>query len=93
MSTQDYSNGLTNTALSITYYLTLCFILLCATPFILYFQPGLQWIFGYIVDTTVHTYFSAAQIYGTLHEWYNLWKELGQLEPRGQWCTQKNTNY
>ena len=80
-------------ALSITYYLTSCFIMLCVTPFILYFQPGLQQIFGYIADTTIHTYFSAAQIYRTLHEWYNLWKELVQLQPSGQRRTQKNINY
>ena len=93
MSTLDYSNGPVNTASSITSYLASCFILLCVTPFFLYFQPGLQQIFGYIVDTTIHTYFSTAQIYGTLHEWYNLWEELRQLQPSGQWHTQKNTNY
>ena len=81
------------TALPITYYLASCFILLCVTPFLLYFQPGLQWIFGYIVDTTIHTYFTAAQIFGTLHEWYNLWEELRQLQPSEQSCTEKNTNY
>ena len=93
MSTPDYSNGLANTPLPITYYLTSCFILLCATPFLLYFQPGLRWIFGYIADTTIRTYFSAAQIFGTLHEWYNLWEELRQLQPSEQQHTQKNTNY
>ena len=80
-------------ALSITYYLASCFILLCVTPFFLCFQTGIQRIFGYIVDTTIHTHFSAAQIFGTLHEWYNLWEELKQLQPSGQWCTQKNTNH
>ena len=27
--------------------------------------------------------FTAAQIFGTLHEWYNLWEELRQLQPSG----------
>ena len=45
------------------------------------------------MDTTICTYFSPAQIYRTLHEWYNLWKELARLQPSGQRCTQKNTNY
>ena len=45
------------------------------------------------MDTTIRTYFTAAQIFGTLHEWYNLWEELRQLQPSGQWHTQKNTNY
>ena len=93
MSTPDYSNGLANTALSITSYLTSCFILLCATPFFLCFQTGIRQIFGYIADTTIRTYFSAAQIFRTLHEWYNLWEELKQLQPSGQWHTQKNTNH
>ena len=48
---------------------------------------------GYIADITIHTYFTAAQIFGTLHEWYNLWEELRQLQPSGQRRTQKNTNY
>ena len=93
MSTPDYSNGPADMALPITYYLTSCFILLCVTPFLLYFQPGLPRIFEYIAHTTIRIYFSAAQIFGTLHEWYNLWEELRQLQPSGQQRTQKNTNY
>ena len=93
MSTLDYSNGPVNTALFITYYLTSCFILLCATPFFLHFKTGIRWIFGYIANTTIHTYFSTAQIFGTLHEWYNLWEELWQLQPSGQQSTQLNTNH
>ena len=46
-----------------------------------------------IADTTIHTYFTAAQIFRTLHEWYNLWEELRQLQPSGQQHTQENTNY
>ena len=37
--------------------------------------------------------FSTAQIFGTLHEWYNLWEELRQLQPSGQRHTQLNTNH
>ena len=93
MSTLDYSNGPANTALFITYYLALCFILLCVTSFFLHFQTGIQWIFGYIADTIICTYFSAAQIFRTLHEWYNLWEELWQLQPSGQLHTQLNPNH
>ena len=49
--------------------------------------------FWYIADTTKCTYFSTAHLFRTLHEWYNLWEELQQLQPSGQRHTQLNTNH
>ena len=63
------------------------------TPFFLRFTTEIRQIFGYIAGTTKCTYFSTAQIFGTLHEWYNLWEELQQLQPSGHRHTQLNTNH
>ena len=92
MSTPDFSNDPANTTSCIT-YLASCFILLCATPFFLHFKTDIQWIFRYTADTIKCTYVSTAQIFGILHQWYNLWHELRHLQPNGQQHTQLNTNH
>ena len=93
MSIPDFSNGPVNTASCITYYFTSCFILLCATPFFLCFKTDIQWIFGHMTDTIKCTYLSTVQIFRILHQWYNLWQELRQLQPNGQRHTQLNINH
>ena len=65
----------------ITHYLTLCFILLCVTPLFLHFKSKIQRTFVHIGDITKCTYFSTAQLFETLYEWYYLWKELRELHP------------
>ena len=42
-------------------------------------------------DTIKRVYFLTAQLFATLYEWYNLWKELRQLQPNGQQHTQLKT--
>ena len=76
----------------ITDYLTLCFILFCATPPFLSFKREIRWNFGHIGDITKCIYLSTAQLFETLYEWYNLWEELRQLQPYGQQYTQLNTD-
>ena len=68
----DYSNGLANTASVITYYLTSCFILLCAIPLFSHFKTEIQQISVCIGDTIKRVYFLTAQLFATLYEWYNL---------------------
>ena len=46
----------------------------------------------HIGDITKCIHFSTAQLFETLHEWYNLWKELQQLQPCGQQYTQLKTD-
>ena len=41
-----------------------------------------------IEDIIKQIYFSTAQLFETLYEWYNLWEELQQLQPCGQQYTQ-----
>ena len=45
-----------------------------------------------IGEITRCTYFSTARLFETLYEWYNLWKELQQLQPCRQQYTQLNTD-
>ena len=92
MSPPDYSNGPASTDLFFTHYLTSCFILLCATPLFLHFKSKIRWTFVHIGDITKHIYFSTAQLFATLYEWYNLWEELQQLQPCGQLYTQFKTD-
>ena len=44
-----------------------------------------------IGEPTRQVYFSTAQLFKTLYEWYNLWEELWQLQPNGQQHTQLKT--
>ena len=46
-----------------------------------------------MADTIKCTYLSTVQIFGILHQWYNLWQELRQLQPNGQQYTQLNTTH
>ena len=93
MSTLDSFNGLANTDLYISYYITSGFILLCVTPFFLCFKTDIQWIFGHMVDTIKYTYLSTTQIFKILHQWYTLWQELRQLQSNGQQHTHLDTNH
>ena len=62
------------------------------TPLFLCFKTEIRWIFVCIGDTTKRIYFSTAQLFETLYEWYNLWEELWQLQPCGQQHTQLKTD-
>ena len=61
------------------------------TPLLLHFKTEIRWIFVCIGDTTKRIYFSTAQLFETLYEWYNLWEEIQQLQPCGQQHTQLKT--
>ena len=46
----------------------------------------------HIGDITKRIYFSTAQLFETMYEWYNLWEELRQLQPCRQQYTQLKTD-
>ena len=62
------------------------------TPLFLHFKSKIQWIFVNIGEITKRIYFSTVQLFETLHEWYNLWEELRQLQPCEQQHTQLKTD-
>ena len=93
MSTPDSFNSPANKDFSITYYIASGFVLLCVTPFLLWFTTNIQQTFGHTVDTIRWTYLSITQVFGTLYQWYTLWQELRQLQPTGQWHMNGNTDH
>ena len=93
MSTPDSFNGLANKDFGITYYIASGFVLLCVTPFLLWFTTNIQRIFGHVVDTIRCIYLSTTQVFRTLYQWYTLWRELRQLQPTGQQHTNRNPDH
>ena len=63
-----------------------------ATPLFLHFKSEIRLTFVRIGDITKCIYFSTAQLFETLYEWYNLWEELRQLQPCRQQYTQLKTD-
>ena len=84
MSTLDSFDGLANRDFSITYYIVSGFVLLCITPFLLRFTAIIQQIFGHTADVIEHIYLVTTHVFGTLYQWYALWKETKQLHLTGQ---------
>ena len=93
MSTPDSFDGPANKDFGITYYIASGFVLLCITPFLLWFTTNIQWIFGHVADNITRTYLSITQVFRTLYQWYTLWWELRQIQPIGQWHTNGNTDH
>ena len=84
MSTPDSFDGPANEYFSITFYIILGFVLLCITPLLLWFTTNIQQIFGHVADALRHMYLETTQVFGTLYQWYTLWREIKQLQPIGQ---------
>ena len=84
MSKLDSFDGLGNRDFSITYYIILGFVLLCVTPLLLWFTTNIQQIFGHMADVIEHIYLATTQVFGTLYQWYTLWREIKQLHLIGQ---------
>ena len=81
MSTPDSFDGPANKDFGITYYIVLGFDLLCITPLLLQFTTYIQQIFGHTADVLRHIYLATTQVFGTLYQWYTLWREIKQLQP------------
>ena len=79
MSTLDSFYGLTNKDFSITYYIVLGFVLLCVTPLLLRFTTNIQQIFGHMADVIGCIYLATTHVFGSLYQWYALWREIKQL--------------
>ena len=62
------------------------------TPLFLHFKSQIQQTFVHIRNITKCIHFSTVQLFETLYEWYNLGKELQQLQPCGQQYTQLKTD-
>ena len=84
MSTPDPIDGPANKDFGITYYIASGFVLLCITPLLLQFTTNIQQILGHMADTIRCIYLAATQVFGTLYQWYTLWREIKQLQPIGQ---------
>ena len=79
MSTPDSFDGPANKDFSITYYIISGFVLLCITPLLLRFTTNIQQIFGHAADVTGCIYLATTHVFGTLYQWYALWREIKQL--------------
>ena len=84
MSTLDSFDGLANKDFGITYYIASGFVLLCVTPLLLWFTTNIQQILGHTLHTIRHIYLAMTRVFGTLYQWYTLWREIKQLQPIGQ---------
>ena len=93
MSTLDSFDGPANKDFSITYYIVLGFVLLCITPLLLRFTTNIQQIFGHAADALRRIYLETTQVFGTLYQWYALWREIKQLQPIRQQHTNGNTDH
>ena len=93
MSTQDPFDGPVNKDFGITYYIILGFVLLCITPLLLWFTTNIQQILGHVADAIRCIYLATTQIFGTLYQWYTLWREIKQLQSIGQPHTNRNTDH
>ena len=83
MSTLDSFDGLANKDFGLIYYIVSGFVLLCITPLVLRFTTNIQQIFGHVADAIRHIYLATTQVFGTLYQWYTLWREIQQLQPTG----------
>ena len=47
----------------------------------LYFTvtTNIKQIFGHVADVIEHIYLATAHVFGTLYQWYALWREIKQL--------------
>ena len=79
MSTPDSFDGPANKDFGITYYIISGFVLLCVTPFLLQFTTNIQQILGHVADAIRRIYLATTQVFGTLYQWYTLWREIKQL--------------
>ena len=79
MSTPDSFDGPANKDFSITYYIISSFVLLCITPLLLRFTTNIKQIFGHAVDVIGRIYLATTHVFGTLYQWYALWREIKQL--------------
>ena len=79
MSTPDSFDGLANKDFGITYYIVSGFVLLCVTPLLLWFTTNIQQIFGHMADVIGHIYLATSHVFGTLYQWYTLWRKIKQL--------------
>ena len=79
MSTLDSFDGLANKDFRITYYIVSGFVLLCITPLLLQFTTNTQQIFGHTADVIGCIYLATTHVFGTLYQWYALWREIKQL--------------
>ena len=93
MSTPDSFDGPANKDFGITYYIVLGFVLLCVTPLLLRFTTNIQQIFGHMAGAIRCIYLATTQVFGTLYQWYTLWREIKQLQPIGQCHTNENTDH
>ena len=81
MSTPDSFDGLANKDFGITYYIISGFVLLCITPLLLWFTTNIQQIFGHAADAIRRIYSASTHVFGTLYQWYALWRKIKQLQP------------
>ena len=81
MSTLDSFDGPANKDFGIAYYIVSGFVLLCIIPLILRFTANIQQIFGHMADVIGCIYLATTQVFGTLYQWYTLWREIKQLHP------------
>ena len=79
MSILDSFDGPVNKDFGITYCIVLSFVLLCVTPLLLWFTTNIQQIFGHVADVIGHIYLVTTHVFGTLYQWYALWREIKQL--------------
>ena len=79
MSTSDSFDGPANKDFSITYYIVLGFVLLCITPLLLRCTTNIPQIFGLMADVIECIYLATTHVFGTLYQWYDLWREIKQL--------------
>ena len=93
MSTQDSFDGLANKDFGITYYIISGFVLLCITPLLLQFTTNIQQILGHVADAIRCIYLATTQVFGTLYQWYTLWREIKQLQPIRQPHMKGNTDH
>ena len=92
MSTPDSFDGLANKDFSITYYIISGFVLLYITPLLLRFTTNTQQIFGHAADVIGCIYLATTHVFGTLYQWYALWREIKQLHLIGQQYMNGNTD-
>ena len=93
MSTPDSFDGPANKDFGITYYIVSGFVLLCVTPLLLWFTTNIQQIFGHAADAIRRIYSATTHSFGTLYQWYALWREIKQLQSIRQQHTNRNTDY
>ena len=79
MSTLDSFDGPANKDFGTTYYIVSGFVLLCVTLLLLQFTTDIQQIFGHVADVIGHIYLATTHVFGTLYQWYALWREIKQL--------------